>query len=332
MAAQGTYRAVVCSTLGGIDCLQLRQLPRAPLPPNGVRVAIKAAGLNFPDVLMCRGAYQHRPALPFVPGLEAAGIVSELASGTAAAVEVGEPVIVQTRTGGYAEEIVASPEQLRPMPAAFSFAEAATFLVAHLTAYHALKTRAELKGGQTLLVLGAGGGVGLAAVQIGKLLGARVIAAASSASKRDAAQAMGADAVIEAGGEAIAEALKRLTEGAGADVVLDPVGIAQEAALRSLAWGGKLLVVGFAGQTIPAYAANRVLLRGASVLGVRAGESGRRDRSMRRGELAELALLARQGRVRPMLSESFPLQRFAEAMRRIAERQAIGRIALVTEP
>jgi NADPH2:quinone reductase len=332
VAAQGTYRAVVCSTLGGIDCLQLRQLPRAPLPPNGVRVAIKAAGLNFPDVLMCRGAYQHRPALPFVPGLEAAGIVSELASGTAAAVEVGEPVIVQTRTGGYAEEIVASPEQLRPMPAAFSFAEAATFLVAHLTAYHALKTRAELKGGQTLLVLGAGGGVGLAAVQIGKLLGARVIAAASSASKRDAAQAMGADAVIEAGGEAIAEALKRLTEGAGADVVLDPVGIAQEAALRSLAWGGKLLVVGFAGQTIPAYAANRVLLRGASVLGVRAGESGRRDRSMRRGELAELALLARQGRVRPMLSESFPLQRFAEAMRRIAERQAIGRIALVTEP
>src|SRR5689334_16952548 len=142
VAAQGTYRAVVCSTLGGIDCLQLRQLPRAPLPPNGVRVAIKAAGLNFPDVLMCRGAYQHRPALPFVPGLEAAGIVSELANGTAAAVQVGDPVIVQTRTGGYAEEIVAAPEQLRPMPAAFSFAEAATFLVAHLTAYHALKTRA----------------------------------------------------------------------------------------------------------------------------------------------------------------------------------------------
>jgi len=241
-------------------------------------------------------------------------------------------VIVQTRTGGYAEEIVASPEQLRPMPATFSFAEAATFLVAHLTAYHALKTRAELKGAQTLLVLGAGGGVGLAAVQIGKLLGARVIAAASSAGKRAAAQAMGADAVIETGGEAIAEALKRLTEGAGADVILDPVGIAQEAALRSLAWGGKLLVVGFAGETIPAYAANRVLLRGASVLGVRAGEAGRRDASMRRGELADLAALARQGRVRPMLSESYPLERFAEAMRRIAERQAIGRIALVTEP
>ena len=332
MARQDTYRAVVCSRLEGIDGLQLRRLPCAPLPPNGVRVAVKAAGLNFPDVLMCKGAYQHRPALPFVPGLEVAGIVSEVATDVAAAVRVGDKVIVQTRTGGYAEEIVASPEQLRPMPAAFSFAEAATFLVAHLTAYHALKTRAELKGGETLLVLGAGGGVGLAAVQIGKLVGARVIAAASSARKRAAAQAAGADAVIEAGGEGIAAALQQLTTGAGADVVLDPVGIAQEAALRCLAWEGKLLVVGFAGQTIPAYAANRVLLRGASVLGVRAGEAGRRNPALRRAELAELLALAEAGRVKPMLSESFPLERFAEAMRRLAERQAIGRIALRSEP
>lgn len=327
--SEASYRAVVCETLGPIEGLALRRLARAPLRPPMVRVAVKAAGLNFPDVLMIRGAYQHRPALPFVPGLEAAGIVSEVA-GEVAPFAVGDKVIVQMKTGGFAEEVVAAPEQLRAMPPSFTFVEAATFLVAHLTAYHALKTRADLQAGQTLLVVGAGGGVGLASVQIGKLLGARVIAAASSREKLHAAQQMGADQLIDYQRQAIEEALKGLT--ARADLVFDPVGIAPEAVLRCLAWNGKLAIVGFTAGAIPAYAGNRILLKGATILGVRAGEAGRQHPALRRQELAALQALARQGLVKPMVSAHFALPRFAEAMRCISERRAIGRIALITEP
>jgi len=324
------YRAIVCEALGPIEGLVLRRLSRAPLKPNSVRIAIKAAGLNFPDILMIRGAYQHRPALPFVPGLEAAGVVTEVAEGVATPA-VGDKVIVALRTGGYAEEAVAFADEVVAMPPGFSFAEAATFRVGHLTAYHALKTRADLQAGQTLLVLGAAGGVGLASVQIGKLLGARVIAAAGGDAKVRAAQEAGADALIDYSRAAVDAAAKRLTAGAGADVVLDPTGLQEMAALRALAWNGKLLVVGFSAGTIPAYTANRILLKGASVLGVRAGEAGRKDPGLRRRELAALEALARAGLIRPRLSASFPLQSFAEAMRLLAERRAIGRIALITE-
>ncbi len=326
-----SYRAVVCTALGPIERLELRRLARAQLRPASVRVAVKAAGVNFPDVLMIRGAYQHRPALPFVPGLEAAGIVSEVA-GEVGSVAVGDRVIVQMKSGGFAEEVVAAPEQLRPVPPTFCFAEAATFLVAHLTAYHALKSRADLKVGQTLLVLGAGGGVGLAAVEIGKVLGARVIAAASNQEKLEAARRLGADHLVNYQSQPIEDALKRLTGGAGVDLVLDPVGIAQEAALRCLAWNGKLLLVGFAGGAIPAYAGNRILLKGVSVVGVRAGEAGRRDPALRQQELAALQALAARGLVKPMVSARFALANFVDAMRLLAERRAIGRVALITEP
>jgi NADPH:quinone reductase len=331
VSGPATYDAVVCESLGAIERLARRSLERAPLQPPSVRIAVKAAGLNFPDLLMIAGSYQHRPALPFVPGLEAAGLISEVA-GEVGPFAVGDKVIVQLRSGGYAEEVVASPAQLRPMPPAFSFAEAATFLVAHLTAYHALKTRADLKAGQTLLVLGSAGGVGLASVEIGKLLGARVIAAASSRAKLQAAEKKGADHLIDYARQPIAQALHGLTAGAGADLVFDPVGIAPEAALRCLAWNGKLLVVGFTAGAIPAYAANRILLKGASVLGVRAGEAGRRDPAQRQQELAALQALALQGLVKPLVSAQFPLASFADAMRLLAERQAIGRVALLTEP
>jgi len=331
VCAAPSYRAIVCEALGPIEGLALRRLSRAPLTPNSVRIAIKAAGLNFPDILMIRGAYQHRPALPFVPGLEAAGIVTEVADGVTTPA-IGDQVIVALGTGGYAEEAVAGAEQVAPMPPGFSFAEAATFRVGHLTAYHALKTRADLKAGQTLLVLGAAGGVGLASVQIGKVLGARVIAAAGGDAKLRAAQETGADALIDYSREPVDAAVKRMTDGAGADVVLDPTGLEDTMALRALAWNGKLLVVGFSAGTIPAYAANRILLKGASVLGVRAGEAGRKDPGLRRQELAALAALARAGLIRPRLSASFPLEGFAEAMRCLAERRAIGRIALITEP
>ena len=330
MSGEPSYRAIVCEALGPIEGLVLKRLSRAPLKPNSVRIAIKAAGLNFPDILMIRGAYQHRPTLPFVPGLEAAGIVTEVADGVATPA-VGDQVIVALGTGGYAEEAVAVAEQVVPMPPGFSFAEAATFRVGHLTAYHALKTRADLKAGQTLLVLGAAGGVGLASVQTGKVLGARVLAAAAGDAKLRAAQEAGADALIDYSREPVDAAVKRMTDGAGADVVLDPTGLQDTVALRALAWNGKLLVVGFSAGTIPAYAANRILLKGASVLGVRAGEAGRKDPGLRRQELGALEALARAGLIRPRLSASFPLEGFAEAMRRLAERRAIGRIALITE-
>jgi NADPH2:quinone reductase len=322
-----SYRAVVCSELGPPERLQLLQLPHAPLAPGMVRVELKASGINFPDLLVIDGKYQHRPALPFVVGQEAAGIVAEAAPDVDT-FSVGQQVIVRMQTGGYAEQTVVPVDQIIGLPAGFSFAEGATFLVAHLTAYHALATRAALAAGQSLVVLGAAGGVGLAAVQIGKALGATVIAAASTAEKLRYAAQFGADHLINYTETRVDEAVKRLTADAGADVVLDPVGIAQEVALRCVNHGGKLLIAGFAGGSIPAYAANRILLRGGAVIGIRAGEAGRRNPHMRRRELEALYALAAQGLVRPLVFATYPLHRYAEAMHVLASRQAIGRIAL----
>ncbi|HJU31301.1 MAG TPA: NADPH:quinone oxidoreductase family protein [Hyphomicrobiaceae bacterium] len=323
----GTYRAVVCSRLGPPHTLSVENLPRPDLRAGCVRVAIVAAGINFPDYLTVQGLYQHRPTLPFVPGVEAAGRIIEAAPDVGRE-ELGRSVIVRMRTGGYAEEAVVPLADTLHLPAGFSFAEGATLLVAHTTAYHALETRAGLKAGQTLLVLGAAGGVGLAAVQIGKLTGARVLAAASTAHKRDMAARMGAEAPVDYTAQPIEEAVRALTDGRGVDVVFDPVGIAQESALRCLAFGGRLLIAGFAGGSIPHYAANRILLKGCAVVGVRAGEAGRNDPHMRRRETASLMALADRGQIRPLVSAQFPLQSFAEAMQLLGDRRAIGRVAL----
>jgi NADPH2:quinone reductase len=329
MSEEG-YRAVVCEELGPASRLKLHRLPAARAESGSVRIAVKAAGINFPDVLMIQGLYQHRPNLPFVPGLEAAGVVSEVAPDVSG-LTVGQRVIAQMRTGAYAEEAMAAASRVRLLPDGFTFAEGATFLVAHITAYHALRTRAGLAPGQVLLVLGAAGGVGLAAVQLGKIVGARVLAAASSPEKLEAASRQGADATIDYSREQVEDGVRRLTAGRGVDVVLDPVGIGQGAALRCLAHGGKLLIAGFAGGTIPAYAANRILLRGCSVLGVRAGEAGRQNPAMRQGELDELLALAAKGAARPFVSRLFPLHDYAGAMSLLQERRAIGRIALVMD-
>jgi NADPH2:quinone reductase len=324
-----TYRAVVCSKLGLPATLEIQRLPRLPLAPGTVRVAIAAAGINFPDYLTIQGLYQHRPELPFVPGVESSGTIVEVAPGLDAA--LGQDVIVRLRTGGYAEEAVVPMRDTVPLPAGYSFAEGATFLVAHTTAYHALETRAALAEGQTLLVLGAAGGVGLAGVQMGKLLGARVLAAASTPAKLEQATRMGADVAIDYSKQPIDEAVRSHTDGRGVDVVLDPVGIAQETALRCVAYQGKLLIAGFAGGAIPAYAANRILLKGCTVMGIRAGEAGRRDPDMRRRETAALLDLANRGLVKPLVSAQFPLASFAQAMQTLGDRQAIGRVALVME-
>jgi len=322
-----TYRAVVCEALGAPESMRLQPLARQGLSPGAVRIRVKAAGINFPDLLTIQGLYQHRPQLPFVPGVEAAGIIVEMTANVYG-LSLGQRVIARMRTGGYAEEAAVPASQVVPVPEAFTFAEAATFLVAHGTAYHALVSRGGLLAGQTLLVLGAAGGVGLAAVQVAKAIGARVLAAASSAPKLEAATRNGAHETIDYSKEPVEAAVKRLTAGQGVELVLDPVGIEQASVLRCLSYGGKLLIAGFAGGSIPAYAANRILLRGCSVIGVRAGEAGRQDPALRRGELDGVLTLAAQGLVRPLVSARFPLTEWAAAMGLLKSRKAIGRVAL----
>lgn len=325
-----SYRAVVCDTLGLPELLVLRLLPRQALKPGEVRVAVRAAGLNFPDVLMVQGLYQHKPPLPFVPGLEAAGQIIELGGGVMG-YALGDRVMVRMRVGAYAEEAVVPASDVMPLPAGFSFTEGATFLVAHITSWHGLATRGQLREGETLLVLGAAGGVGLAAVEIGKALGARVIAVASSAEKRAAALAKGAAAVIDPAAGPLSETVKTLTEGRGAHVVLDPVGLQPEEATRCLAIGGRLLIVGFAGGNIPAYPANRILLKSASVIGIRAGEAARHDPAMRVREMKDMMALAASGQLKPHVSATFPLASYTHAMHALLDRKAIGRVALTMD-
>lgn len=329
MNPRTNYRAIVCDSLGPPENLLMRLLPRPALRPHQVRVAVHAAGLNFPDVLMIQGHYQHKPELPFVPGLEAAGEIIEV-GGEVHDRRIGERVMVKMRTGAFAEEATVPATDVTPVPAGFSAQEAATFQVGHITSYHALVTRGGLRPGQTLLVLGAAGGVGLAAVEIGKVLGARVIAVASTREKRALTLEKGADAAIDPAAAPLAQAVKALTGGKGVDIVMDPVGIAGEDALRCVRFGGRVLLSGFAGGSIPDYAANRILLKGAHVIGVRAGEAARHDPDMRREEMRQLIELAADGRLRPFVSQSFPLPACAKAMRALLDRQAVGRIALTT--
>ena len=318
---------IVCRELGPPERLGLEDFASAPLEQGQVRVAVRAAGINFPDILMVAGDYQLKPELPFVPGVEAAGEVTEIADG-ATGVAVGDCVMVRMRHGAYAEEVVVAPSQLTPLPANFDFAEGATFLAAHGTAHHALVDRGELEPGEVLLVHGAGGGVGLAAVEIGKLLGATVIAAASSEEKLAVAKAKGADHLVLYPREPFRDAVKRITEGHGADVVFDPVGgEILENSLRCIAWGARILVVGFTGG-VGLARTNLLLIKGASVIGVRAGEAARRNPAMANARTRALLQWAAAGKVRPHLSYRLPLSEHAQAMRLLIERKAIGRVAL----
>jgi len=322
-------RKVVCRELGPPEQLRLETFEAAPLAPGEVRVAIKAAGINFPDVLMAAGEYQLKPDLPFTPGMESAGDVIEV--NDASGVRVGDRVIVRLRHGGYASEVVATPSQLTVLPSTFDHAEGATFLAAHGTAYHALVDRAQLRRGEVLLVHGAGGGVGLAAVEIGKLLGATVIAAASSEDKLAVAHAKGAAHLVLYGREPFRDAVKRITDGRGADVVFDPVGgQVFEDSLRCIAWGARLLVIGFTGG-IGLARTNLLLIKGASVLGVRAGEAVRKNPALGEARMKALLAWAEAGKVRPHVSHRHPLEEFAPAMRLLIDRKAIGRVALVVD-
>ncbi len=321
-------KAVFCRELGPPENLRLEEFASVPLAAGQVRVAVHAAGINFPDILMAAGEYQLKPELPFIPGVEAAGDVVETADGVDG-VAVSDKVIVKLRHGAYAGEVLVTPSQLTPLPTAFDYAEGATFLAAHGTAYHALVDRAQIAPGEVLLVHGAGGGVGLAVVELGKLLGATVIAAASSEEKLAVAQARGADHGVLYAREPFRDAVKRITLGRGADVVFDPVGgEIFEQSLRCIAWGARVLVVGFTGG-IGLARTNLVLIKGASVLGVRAGEAVRKNPALGVTRVKALLEWAEAGKIRPHISHRLPLEDVARAMRLLIDRKAIGRVALM---
>jgi NADPH2:quinone reductase len=320
-------KAVVCRELGPPERLRLETFASAQLVQGQARIAIHAAGINFPDILMAAGEYQLKPELPFTPGVEAAGEVVEVNG--AAGVAVGDRVIVKMRHGAYTDEAVVLPSQLTPLPSTFDYAEGATFLAAHGTAYHALIDRGQLRPDEVLLVHGAGGGVGLAAIEIGKMLGATVIAAASSEEKLAVAQARGADHLVLYRTEPFRDAVKRITDGRGADVVFDPVGgEVFENSVRCIAWGARILVIGFTGG-IGLARTNLLLIKGASVLGVRAGEAVRRNPALGEVRLKALTEWAEAGKIRPHISHRLPLQDYAQAMRLLVDRKAIGRVALM---
>lgn len=323
-----TYRAIVCRRLGTPDVLALETLDDALLGPNDVRVAIAAAGVNFPDLLMVAGGYQFKPVLPFVPGMESAGTILE--TGTAVSRwRAGDRVIARQRTGAFAERAVVAADLLSPLPAALSFEEGASFFVGFSTAWNALVTRGNVRKGERVLITGAAGGVGLAAVIVAAHLGAEVVAAASSEAKREAARAVGARHVIDSNAPDFDRQVKEATGGHGADVIYDPVGMAPLTLVRSAAFGARILIIGFTGGAIPDWPANRVLLKCISLIGVRAGEWSRQFTHVRGEENAALLARAETGALKPRVTQRFALADAAQALRALADRQAIGRMVIV---
>jgi NADPH2:quinone reductase len=323
-------KAVLCKQYGPPSSLVVEEVPELVPGAGQVLIDVHAAGVNFPDSLIIQGKYQFKPELPFSPGAEVAGIVKALGPGVAG-VQVGERVIASTTWGGYAQQVLAQAERVFRMPEGMEFETAAGFLIAYGTSHHALKDRGELKAGETVLVLGASGGVGLAAVEIAKAMGARVIAAASSDEKLAVCREHGADATINYTTQDLRERIKALTDGRGVDVVYDPVGGAlSEPALRSMAWRGRFLVVGFAAGPIPNIPLNLTLLKGCSIVGVFWGAFVRNEPKRNEEEMRELVTWVRAGKLRPRISGVYPLERCAEALQRVMDRQVTGKFVLTT--
>ncbi|QJR37849.1 NADPH:quinone oxidoreductase family protein [Gemmatimonas groenlandica] len=322
-------RAVLCSAFDQPETLTVNTVADPVAAAGEVVIAVHAAGVNFPDALMVLGQYQVRPPLPFTPGGEASGVIIEVGSGVSH-LHVGQRVVAFTRTGAFAERLSAPASAVTAIPEALSFDVAATLPLAFGTAMHALIDRAHLASGDTLLVLGASGGVGLAAVMIGKALGARVIAAASTDDKLALCRAHGADEVINYTTESLRDRLKALTNGVGPDVICDPVGgDFTESAFRSIAWGGRYLVVGFAGGTIPSLPLNLPLLKGASVVGVFWGAFEQREPAANAHHLARLMEWVVDGTIAPVVSARYPLEQSAAALRAMLERRVVGKVVVV---
>jgi len=323
-------KAVVCKEFGPPDSLRVEELPSPRAGPGEAVISVKAASVNFPDVLIIQNKYQFKPPLPFSPGSELAGVVKEVGAGVAG-FKPGDKVIAFTTYGAFAEEVKTEAARLLPLPEGMDFVAGAAFLLTYATSDHALRDRGALRAGETLLVLGAAGGVGLAAIEIGKALGARVIACASSEDKLAVCREHGADATINYATEDLRERIKALTDGRGVDVVYDPVGGPySEPAFRSLAWRGRLLVVGFAAGDIPKLPLNLMLLKGAAVVGVFWGDFARREPKQFADSVRQLGEWYRQGKLRPHVSQTFPLEKAADALNLMAARQVKGKVVLTT--
>ena len=321
--------AWLCENPIGVEALQWKELP-TPVPKAGeVLIAIKAASLNFPDLLTVQNKYQFKPPLPFVPGSEYAGVVEAVGEGVAH-LKVGDPVAAIGSSGGFGTHACVAAAGVMPLPEGFAFDDASAFVMTYGTTHHALIDRAQLKAGETLLVLGAAGGVGTAAIQIGKVVGARVIAAASSDEKCDFCKVLGADATINYGTGNIRDELKKLTDGKGPDVVYDPVGgDLAEPVFRSIAWRGRYLVVGFAQGGIPALPLNLALLKGAAIVGVFWGDFARREPKANAAGLAELARWYGEGKIKPVIDQRLPMNELPAAYARMGSRKVRGKLVMV---
>lgn len=325
-------KAIVCRQFGLPHTLAWEDVPSPSAGPGQIIVGVKAAGANFPDVLMVQGKYQVKPPFPFTPGMEMAGIVTAVGSGVAD-YKLGDRVCAYLRHGGaFAEEVAITVNHaVAHLPANVDMLAAAAFPLAYSTSFHAIKDRGRLKPGETVLVLGASGGVGIAAVQLAKLMGARVIACASTAEKLATCKRHGADEIINYEAEDLRDAIDRLTEGKGVDVVCDQVGGKHaEPALRAMAWNGRYCVVGFASGSIPQIPLNLVLLKGCSIIGVAVGSNALRDPTDYRNNLAQMLEWIAAGTLVPVVTATYPLARAADALDDLMQRKVQGKAIIVT--
>ena len=324
-------KAWLCENPIGVEALVWKELP-TPEPQAGeVRVAIRAASLNFPDILIVQNKYQMKPPLPFVPGSEYAGVVEAVGEGVTH-LKLGDAVAAVGGTGGFGTHAIVKASLAMPLPPGFPFDDASAFVLTYATTHHALLDRAALKAGETVLILGAAGGVGTAAIQIAKAVGAKVIAAASSDAKCELCKELGADATINYSTKNIRDEIKALTDGKGPDVVYDPVGgDLAEPVFRSIAWRGRYLVVGFAQGGIPALPWNLALLKGASIVGVFWGEFARREPKANADALAELVLWYSQGKVKPVIDQRLPMDQLRKAFEIMASRQVRGKLVMTND-
>ena len=324
-------KAVLCKAFGPPESLVIEEVESLKPGKGQVVISVKACGVNFPDTLIIQGKYQSKPPFPFTPGSEVAGIVKELGEGVKTT-KVGERVMAFIGMNGFAEEAIAHEFQIVPMPHNLDFASASAFLLTYGTSHHALKDRAQLQPGETLLILGAAGGVGLAAVELGKIMGVKVIAAASSNEKLEVCKQHGADEVINYSTEDLRDRIKQLTDGKGVDVAFDPLGgNFSEPVLRSMAWGGRFLVIGFAAGDIPRIPLNLPLLKVYSIVGVFWGAFMERDPRHGRENIQELIRWVNEGKLKPHVSATYSLEHVADALNDLMERKVTGKAVLVTE-
>lgn len=321
-------KAILCKQFGPPSSLTLEDIPSEPIKKGHIRIQVRACGLNFPDTLIIQGKYQFKPDFPFSPGSDIAGVVTEVGDGVKN-FKVGDEAVAMIGWGGFREEVVAAAKVCFPKPPNMDFSMAASFMMTYGTSYHALKDRGRLKEGETLLVLGASGGVGLTAVELGKKMGAKVIAAASNAEKLALCKAYGADEVINYTEENIKERVKELTEGNGANVIYDPVGGVQtELALRAIAWKGRYLVVGFAAGDIPKIPLNLPLLKGCQIVGVFWGAFAQKEAAKNMQNTMELMQYFFRGELKPHIHATYPLEKTPEALQEIMDRKVKGKIIL----